>query len=218
MFLTAAPDDGGMRLSRRATFAAPLLLMRPAWAASRLEAGPEGFAALTAPGVRNALLLPAAGARLLPAITCGGEAVAVASFALEAGAVRMEWAVLALAQDDAMALLALEPLSWRGPGGARMATRLAASGDRRQVIFRRESAVPETPTLWRREAWTDYLAWRVPAGLADAPVRAPMAGTKQDAVAAWRRRAAVVVAAGPRVLAPALLAAAGLQVDRLDGG
>ncbi len=222
-----------MRLSRRAVFAASLLLVRPAWAAPRLEAGPEGFVALTAPGVRRALLLPAAGARLLPAIACGGEVVAVASFKLERGTLeggtlegdgtRMEWAVLALARDDAMALLALEPVSWRGAGGARMTTRLLASGDRRQVIFRRESAVAESTTLWRREAWTDYLAWQAPvgrerAGLVDAPVRAPLAGTRQEAVAALRRRAAGVVAAGPAVLSPALLAEAGLRIERLDGG
>jgi len=161
--------------------------------------------ALTGPGVRRALLLPGGGARLLAPLACGGEVVTVAGFVLEGVGARMEWAALAMALEDGVVLLALEPLGWRGSGGARMETRLVGTGDRLQVLCRRDTAVPAGPTLWRREAWTDTLAWTVPAGLVDAPVRAPLVGTRQHVVAGWRRAAAAVVSSSPSAVPPALL-------------
>jgi len=195
-------------LARRSLLSAVLLApaARAAPGGLRLETGPEGVAALTGPGVRRSLLLPGSGARLLAPVACGGEAMSVVSFQLEEAGARVEWAALAVAVQDRVALLALEPLSWRGADGARMSTRLMAAGDRRHVLLQRDSAEPLGPTLWRREAWTDMLAWQAPAGLADAPVRPPLPGTRQHAVAAWRRRAAAVVAGGPSVISPALLA------------
>jgi hypothetical protein len=77
-------------------------------------------------------------------------------------------------------------------------------------VLRRDSAVAASATLWRREEWTDYLRWVAPLGLVDAPVRAPLPGTRQAAVAEWRRRAAGLLAGGGRLDA-AGLAAAGLQ-------
>ena len=197
-----------MMLSRRSLVVGlSAVLAHPARAdgALRLEAGPGEMVALTGPGVRRALLLPGGGARLLAPLACGGEMVTVAGVVLG----RVEWAALAVALEDGVALLALEPLAWRGSGGARMETRLAGTGDRRHVLCRRDTAVPAGPTLWRREAWTDTLAWRAPVGLVDAPVRAPLAGTRQHVVAGWRRAAAAVVAGGPSVVAPALLAEIG---------
>jgi hypothetical protein len=217
--LTKLADHAGMSLSRRSLLlAAPLLLAGPARAAVaglRLEKAGEDQVALTGPGVRRALLLPALGARMLAPVGCGGEMLAVVSFRQEDGGAAVEWGALALALDGTVALLGLEPLGWRA-GGARMGTRLMSGGDKRQIAFQRDSAVPETPTLWRRETWTDYLAWRAPAGLADSPVRVPLAATRQAAVAAWRRRAAQVVAAEPMALTPALLAQAGLQAAGLS--
>lgn len=211
-----------MILARRSLLlAAPWLLAeaaRAAVAGLRLEAAGEEQVALTGAGVRRALVLPAAGAQLLPPVACGGEMLGVAAFRLEDRGTVLEWAAMAALQDGAVVLLALEPLSWRGAGGARMTTRLMTSGDRRQVALQRDSAVPETPTLWRRESWTDYLAWRAPIGLADAPVRAPLAGTRQAVVAGWRRRAAALVAAGPLAITGAVLADAGLAVGELTLG
>jgi hypothetical protein len=209
-----------MDMARRSLLlAAPLLLLagraRAGLGGLRLEAAGEGQVALTGPGVRRALVLPATGARLLAPVACGGEVLAVAAFRQEEAGAAVEWGALALALDGAVALLALEPLAWRA-GAARMATRMNSAGDRRQVAFQRDSALQETATLWRREAWTDYLAWRAPAGLADAPVRTPPAGTRQAVVAGWRKRAAALVAASPAAVTPALLAEAGLQAAGLS--
>lgn len=195
-------------LCRRAILCLPLLACRAQAAPGRLrlEAGPDGISALTAPGMRRPLLLPSAGARLLTPVPCGGVELAVAAFTLEEGEARTEWAALAMAHEDRALLLALEPLSWRGAGGGRLSTRLTAAGDGARVLLRRDTAEPVGPTLWRRESWTDMLAWQAPSGLADAGVRPPLPGTRQHAVAAWRRRAAVVVAGRPSVISPALLA------------
>lgn len=175
-----------------------------------------GMAALTGPGIRRPLLVPASAARLWSGLECGRERLSVARFAQEDGGAVLEWAAVALALDGEVALLALEPLAWRAAspgniGGARMATRFSATGDRRQVLWRRDVAVPDGPTLWRREAWTDYLAWTPPCGLVDAPVRAALPGTQQHMVAQWRRRAAALVMAAPHALTPGVLAGAGLQ-------
>ena len=172
--------------------------------------------ALTGPGIRRPLLLPDTAARLLSGLDCGSERLGVVRFAQEDGGAMLEWAAVALALDAEVALLALEPLAWRRPAqggisGARMGTRFSATADRQQVQWQREVTVPESPTLWRREAWTDYLAWTPPCGLADAPVRAALPETHQHRVARWRRRAAALVAAAPRALMPEVLAAAGLQ-------
>lgn len=203
-----------MGFSRRSLLlAVPLLLPVRAGAAPsglRLETAGAEMVALTGPGVRRALLLPAAGARLLAPVGCGGEMLAVAAFRQEEGGAAVEWGALALALEGEVALLGLEPLGWRS-GGARMGTRLMSGGDRRQIAFQRDSAVPESATLWRRESWTDYLAWRAPVGLADAPVRPPLAGTRQAAVAQWRQRAAALVAREPAAITPALLEGAGLR-------
>lgn len=216
--LTPLADHGGMPLSRRSLLlTVPMLLAGPARAAVPalgLERVGD-MVALTGPGVRRALLLPAPGARLLAPVAVGGETMAVAAFRQEDGEAAVDWAALAMVLDGTVALLALEPLAWKA-GGARMATRLSTAGDRRQIALQRDSAVPASPTLWRREAWTDYLAWRAPVGLADAPVRVPPAGTRQAAVAEWRRRAAALAAREPAAITPALLAEAGLQAAGLS--
>ena len=66
-----------MGFSRRSLLlAVPLLLPVRAGAAPsglRLETAGAEMVALTGPGVRRALLLPAAGARLLAPVGCGGE-------------------------------------------------------------------------------------------------------------------------------------------------
>ena len=201
-----------MILPRRALLLAPCLVASPAFAdGMRLEVVGEGVAALTGPGVRRPLLLPARGARLLPDLECGGARLTVAAFADVAAGAVLEWAVLAVALDDRVALLALEPLAWRGANGGRMATRLSARGDRQGLLCQRDSAIPAEPTLWKREAWTDHLRWAPPCGLEDAPVRVPLAGTRQQAVALWRRRAAGLVALDPAAITAEGLAGAGLQ-------
>ena len=209
-----------MKLSRRVLLlAAPAVLSRTAHASPapmRLEPATEGMVALTGPGIRQALLLPGLGARLLPALRCGGELLSVVNIALEEAGAVLDCAVVTLALDDQVALLALEPLAWRGAakpgiGAARLTTRLSTTSDRNHVQWQREVAVPESPTLWRREAWTDYLAWTPPYRLADAPVRAALPETHQHRVAQWRQRAAALAASAPHALTPELLARAGLQ-------
>jgi len=201
-----------MALPRRALLlAAPYLLVRPAQAATlRLEPAADGLAALTGPGIRRPLRLPARAARMLPTLACGGETLAVAAFRDAADGAALDWLVLALPQDGSIALLALEPLTWR-TDATRMNTRISAAGDRMRLLCQRDSASRETSTLWRRETWTDHLAWTPPCTLADAPVRPPLPGTRQHALALWRHRAAALVDTAPTALSPAVLAAAGLQ-------
>lgn len=200
-----------MEMSRRALLAVPLgllpasLLARGARAEGglRLIDGPQGVV-LTGDGVVAPLALPGTAGRLLPGLVLGGVAVSVVRFTVAA----LSWGVFAARRGDAVVALALEPLEWRGAGGARMATRVSVSGG--LVVLRRDSAVPATATLWRREDWTDYLRWVAPLGLADAPARAPLIGTRQATVGEWRRRAAGLVAGGG-ALDAAGFAAAGLQ-------
>jgi hypothetical protein len=47
------------------------------------------------------------------------------------------------------------------------------------------------PLRW--ESWTDLLAWRDQAPLADAPVRPPLTGTRQGTLAAARARVAALL-------------------------
>lgn len=190
-----------MRLTRRALLlAAPLLLAaEPAERPPLLLARDDGLVALTWPA-GGAIILPG-GTAALRRLALGGGMLAL-SVPADAGL-----SLLALCRlgDSGPRLLALEPLAWRGPHGAHFATGWAEAGPR-LIALRREAASPRGRMLWRREAWTDYLAWATPR-LTDAPVRAPPPGTAQAALATLRHRALGWLATPRAVLTPADLAA-----------
>lgn len=204
-----------MTIARRSfLMAAPCLaLARQARAAPalRLEPVEAGRIALTSPRIRRPLLLPAEQARLQAPLSLGGHDLAVVRFTLRDGDAVLEIAAIAQVADDAIALLALEPLAWRGADGARLNTQLAAAGDRSRLRLLRDYAVARGPTLWEREGWTDFLAWNSASGLSDAPVRPPPPDTRQYQLAMLRQRAAALVADDPPAITPAMLAAIGFQ-------
>jgi hypothetical protein len=95
---------------------------------------------------------------------------------------------------SALRLLALEVLSWQAPGGARLATRVAAVGDRSRLRLARDAAAPRNGGSWRHESWIDLLAWHDGGALADAPPRPPLPGTWQAHLA--QSRAGVIARLG----------------------
>jgi hypothetical protein len=90
--------------------------------------------------------------------------------------------------------MALEVLAWQAPGGGWLATRIGATGERTRLKLTRDAAAPRGARPWRRESWTDFLAWRDGAALADAPVRPPPPQTWQAQLAAVRARVAARLA------------------------
>jgi hypothetical protein len=195
-----------MKLSRRAVLAAPLLIAaesRPA-PAPVLLARDDGLVALTWAG-RGAVLLP--GARMLGGLALGEVTLAALAVPADAGLT-----LLALCGPGATRprLLGLEVLRWRGPDGAHLALRYAATGDRRRIALRCEAAAPRDRVRWRREEWTDFLAWTPPL-LADAPVRAAPAGTWQAALGELRRRVRAWLAVSRDSLTPADIAELGFR-------
>lgn len=210
-----------MSIARRSLFlSAPALLLgrhqARAAGALRLERVDDTTMALTADGVARPLLLSGTKIRLLAPLPLGDSSLAAAMFTLAGGNAWLDIAAIARHDGLRIYLLALEPIAWRGRDGARLATRLSATGDRLGLRLRREAALPRSPTLWQREAWTDYLRWEkpldgTPGRLVDAPVRPPLPETRQHAIALLRRQAATLVASSPAALNPALLAEVGLQ-------
>jgi hypothetical protein len=196
-----------MKLSRRAVLAAPLLVAAesPPASAPMLLARDDGLAALTWAG-RGAVLLPG-GARMQGSLALGGVTLAVLAVPAGAGL-----ALLALCGpgDARPCLLGLEVLRWRGPDGAHLDTRYAMTGDRRRIALRREAAAPRDRVRWRREEWTDFLAW-IPPQLADAPVRAAPDGTWQAALHGLRQKVQAWLATPRDALTPADIVALGLR-------
>ncbi len=133
--------------------------------------------------------LPADRLRLLPPLPIAGREILPVAFGADTEAGTTRDLVAVIGWDDAqLRILAVETLSWRGPGGAALDTRLAATPNRRHLrLFRTESAARPVQRPYR-DVWGDLLAWRDRAPLADALPHRPRPGTWQAAMAAVRAR------------------------------
>jgi hypothetical protein len=152
--------------------------------------------------------LPAARCRILRQTRLGGLPAALISFAADRPpAIACD--LLAVAGDDGtgLRLLALEPLTWRDGSGAHLATRLSLVPDGRRVLLMRDAAAPRGGTLtWRRESWSDLLAWVPGVPLVDAAVRQAPPGTWQAALAATRAVVRSRLQADPDAVTPEMVA------------
>ncbi len=147
------------------------------------------------------IAVPAERARLLAMFPLGEATASALAFAADVPeGMRDLVAVTALGL-----VLALELLSWRGEDGSCLQTRLSAVPDHQRLRLERNASVPRGPG-YRREAWTDYLAWQGEAPMADAPVRPVLAGTWQAALAAQRAGTRTMLVVGPRGVPPGLVA------------
>jgi hypothetical protein len=185
---------GMIRLPRRLLLAAPALLLARTAAAARLCPGRDGALSLTpdgnqavfrCDGIDGAITLPDAEARIAMALPIAGRQVAGIAFA---AAVSLDLVALVGWDNARLRILGLEVLRWQSADGAMLSSRFTGVGDRTRLLVAREAATPRPGLPRRWETWTDLLAWRDGAPLADAPVRTPLAGTMQARLAALRRR------------------------------
>ena len=146
--------------------------------------------------------MPAERARVLARFPLGGVAAVALAFAADLA----EGARDLLAVAAAGRVVALEVLSWRGADGSRLYTRLSVVPDGRRLRLERTASAPRGHG-YRREQWTDYLAWQDTGPMADAPVRPGLAGTWQAGLAAQRAGVLASLAVGLRNVPPALVAA-----------
>jgi hypothetical protein len=201
-----------MPLARRALFALPLLALTPAPAAGAfvLEPLADG-ATLRRDGVAGTVAFAGGTIRLVSTLALGSEAVAAVGVARESGGATLDLFAFCGTVHGALQLLGIEVAAWHGANGAHLATRAAATADGSRIVLQRQAALPRSPTLWRREVWTDYLGARADDILADAPVHPPLAGTMQAALAGLRARGRTWLATPRHALTPADLAAIGLD-------
>lgn len=170
-------------IRRRALLPLPALLLVAA--APALEADARRTL-LRWPDQPGQLSLPSPTARTLALPPLAGQELTAIAFALQSGDSAIELLILAAHDGREPRLLAIEPLSWTTPV-ARLNTRPASGGDRAVLALARDSAIRASPTLWKRESWTDYLGAK--SGLiVDAPVRKPLAETAQARLATRRAR------------------------------
>jgi len=146
--------------------------------------------------------VPAGRARVLARFPLGGAPAVALAFAADPP--EGERDLLAVAA--AGRVVALEVLSWRGADGSRLYTRLSVVPDGRRLRLERSASAPRGRGF-RREQWTDYLAWQDAGPMADAPVRLVLAGTWQAGLAAQRAGVVASLAVGLRGVPPALIAA-----------
>lgn len=183
-----------IRVSRRTLFtAAALLIARPAAAAHMaLEPVGDDQVAFRIDGIDGAITLPAARARIAFALPIAGRDVAGVAFAADPPG-GLDLVALCGWDGACLRLLGLEILSYAGADGASLASRFAGVGDRTRLRIERTGSVPRLRLPLRWENWTDLLAWRDQAPLADAPVRPPLAGTRQATLAAARARVSSIL-------------------------
>lgn len=147
------------------------------------------------------IAVPAERARLLATFSLGETTASAVAFAADLPeATRDLLAVTGLGL-----VLALELLNWHGEDGSRLQTRLSAVPDRQRLRLERNASVPRGRG-YRREVWTDYLAWQGAQPMADAPVRPVLAGTWQAALAAQRAGTRTMLLVGLRSVPPGLVA------------
>jgi hypothetical protein len=182
-------------LSRRGLLGAAMLLaVRPAVAA-RLTLDPAGDdqAALRFDGIEGAITLPSARVRIVFALPIAGREVAGIAFAADPPGAALDLVALCGWDGACLRLLGLEILGFAGADGANLASRFAGVGDHTRLRIERAAAIPRPGLPLRWESFTDFLAWRAQAPLADAPVRPPLPGTRQAALAAARARVAALL-------------------------
>jgi hypothetical protein len=146
--------------------------------------------------------VPAARARVLAAFPLGGAPAVALAFAADLPEGTRDLLGVAAAGR----VVALEVLSWHGADGSRLYTRLTVVPDGRRLRLERSASAPRGHGF-RREQWTDYLAWQEAGPMADAPVRPVLAGTWQAGLAAQRAGVLATLAVGLRGVPPALVAA-----------
>ena len=194
-----------MALPRRALLAAVLLPALPAPVAAlrpdlrsqlRFSPLPQERLAFRASGLTGAVTLPAARARLLALLPIAARQVAVLAFGADppGSAARLDLAAFVGWDGAGLRVLALEVLGWANGHGGVLASRFAATGDRTGFALVRDAAAPRGAGTWRREHWTDMLAWGVGATLVDAPLRPPLAGTWQAQLGVMRAAVAARLA------------------------
>ena len=189
-----------MSLPRRA-----LLLCAPAIAAAparpkfaRLKPGqpsaltfnplPQERVALHAEGLDGSIVLPAPRARLVAILSLTDRDAAMLAFAADTADRRTDLFALVLWTDSGLRIGALDALGMRAAGGAHLTTRLSAHVDGTGLRLERDAAAPRGSLAWRRESWTDYLAWNADGVLIDRPPRPSPPETWQHAFTAWRRQ------------------------------
>jgi hypothetical protein len=182
-------------LSRRALLTASALLIARPVVASQMALEPAGDdqAAFRVDGIDGAITVPAARARIAFALPIAGREVAGVAFAADPPAGSLELVALCGWDGACLRILGLEMLSYAGADGASLASRFAGVGDRTRLRVERTASVPRPRLPLRWESWTDLLAWRDQAPLADMPVRPPLPDTRQAALTAARSRVAVLL-------------------------
>jgi hypothetical protein len=175
-------------LSRRELLtAAALLVVRPAAAAHMaLEPSGDDQVTLRIDGIGGAITVPRERARIAFAVPIASREVAGIAFAADPAGASLDLVALCGWDGTWLRILGLEILSYAGADGARLASRFAGVGDRTRLRIERTASVPRPRLPLRWESWTDLLAWRDQAPLADAPVRPPLPGTRQATLAAAR--------------------------------
>lgn len=158
---------------------------------------PRERLAFRAAGLEPSISLPAPRARVVGLLPIAGRQVALLAFGADPPdtAARLDLAALVGWDGAQLRVMALEVLTWQLPGGARLDTRFAATGERTRLTLTRECAAPRGARRWRREGWIDLLAWQDGGALRDDPARTPVADTWQAQLARLRAAVAARLAA-----------------------
>lgn len=194
---------------RRLLAAATLLLARPALAAPvTLEPSDPDQAALRFAGIDDPVTVPQDRARIAFMLPIADREVAGVAFAADPPGAKLDLVALAGWDGACLRLLGLEVLSFADASGASLSSRFAGVGDRTRLRIERSGSVPRPGLPLHWESWTDLLAWHDQGPLADAPVRMPLPGTRQAALAAARARVIALLTEPCRSVTPSLIAAA----------
>lgn len=193
---------------RRPLLAALPALLLPRFAAAgaaRLRPGqtsaialaplPQERVAFHASGLDGAIVLPAARARLIGLLPLPDRDAALLAFAADSPQAAADLLAVVVWDGAGLRIAALDVLAWQSGDGAHLATRPAWHG---ALILARTAAAPRGGLMWRRESWTDYLAWQGAGAFIDRPARPPAPQTWQHSLGIWRSAALARLAAGCR--------------------
>lgn len=158
-------------------------------------------------GLAGAVAVPQSRARIAFVLPIAGRDVAGIAFAADTPDTTTDLVALVGWDGAMLRILGLEVLKSSGPDGARLSSRFAGVGDRTRLSITRTAANPRPGLPKRWESFTDYLAWHALSPLADAPVRAPLPGTRQAALSAVRATVIGLLSPPCQAVGPDLLAA-----------